>query len=73
MLEIVNSCDVIVVCINCDIRVYALQRACGCVDLAEAGLVRLEEQPVHVGQFNFVVIKEDKLEKQSLNLSSAYF
>jgi hypothetical protein len=30
-------------------------------------LVRLEEQPVHVGQLNFVVVEQDELEEAAVN------
>lgn len=32
-----------------------------CFHLTEAGLVRLEEQSVHVGQLHFIVVEEDQL------------
>ena len=32
----------------------------GSFDLAESRLVRLEEETIHVGKFNFVVIEEKK-------------
>lgn len=32
-----------------------------CLHLTEACLVRLEEQPVHVGKLNFIVVKEEQL------------
>lgn len=32
-----------------------------CLHLTEACLMRLEEQPVHVGKLNFIVVKEEQL------------
>ena len=37
-----------------------------CLYFAEAGLVRLEEQPVHIGQLHFVIVKQDELCKEMI-------
>lgn len=39
------------------------ERVFCCFHFTETCLMRLEEQPVHVGQFHFIVVKQEQLQR----------
>lgn len=64
MVEIIYGCNIIVMSFKCDIWIDKLQSvSCG-GNFAKPCLVGLEEQSVHVGQLYFVIVKQQKLEKE---------
>ena len=65
MVEVVDGGDVVVVALDADVRVYGDQSASGGLHLTEAGLVRLVEEPVHVGQLHLVVVEQQQLDRYS--------
>ena len=55
MIEVVDERDVVVVRFEDDIGVDVLEGVDGGVDLGQASLVGLEEQPVHVGKLHLEI------------------
>lgn len=49
MVKVIDKGDVVIVCLKNDIRVDVLESVDGCINLRKTSLVRLEEQPVHIG------------------------
>ena len=47
-------------------RAHSLRGVPGSLHLAHAGLARTEEQTVHVGQFNSVIVKQDQLQMHTM-------
>lgn len=66
LVKVLHSCNVHAENFYFDVGVDKCQRTTGRFDLAEAGLVRLEEQPVHVGHLHPVVVKEQELHKANM-------
>lgn len=65
MIKILDCGDVVVVRLELNVGIDGLQRLGRGRHLGEAGLVRLEEQTIHVGQLDLVWIA--KKEKTNLN------
>lgn len=66
LMEVLNSSDIVIMPLNSHVWVDFLQSVGCCLHLAEASLVWLEEQPVHVGQLHLVIVKEDQLEQKCI-------
>ena len=64
MIEVVDKRDVVVVRFEDDIGVDVLEGVDGGVDLGQASLVGLEEQPVHVGKLH-LEIDEDRFKSRT--------
>jgi len=47
-------------------RAHSLQCVSGSLHLAHAGLARTEEQTVHVGQFDSVIVEQDQLQMHTM-------
>ena len=56
--EVIDGGDVVIVHFEFHVRVDLVQRVPGCLYLAQPGLLRLEEETVHVCHLHLVVVKQ---------------
>lgn len=63
MLEVVHSSDVVVVSLKLHIRIDEGESIGSSLHLWKPRLMGLEEEAIHVGQLNFVIVKQEKLSR----------
>lgn len=61
MFKVVHCRDVIVMNLKLDIWIDLSQCSLGGLHFTQTWLVGFEEQAIHVGQLDFVIVKEDQL------------
>lgn len=69
VLKIIHGCNIVIVGFKLDIRIDEGKSICCSLYFGQARLMRLEEESIHVCQFNFVIIKQNQLYKRSVTIN----
>ena len=69
VLKVIHGCNILIMGLKLIIRIDE-RKSVGCsLYFRQTRLVRLEEESVHVSQFNFVIIKQNQLYERSVNIN----